>query len=227
MLILEILKPVAALLSLLNYKRDRLRLSKLINKGLKVGKNVYIMEDVEFDLNYPFLIEIGDNCRISKDVRILAHDATTFRDLGITKIAKVKILDGTFIGERTIILPGVTIGPRALIAAGSVVNRDIGEGKIAAGNPARPYGNYVDLINNYREPAKKGIIIKKEDIESGIVSSDDIKRIFEKESLAFIQGVPSHDPYYVNVNIDEIRKNAINAYNEWFSLDNGNDENQL
>lgn len=77
------------------------------------------MEDVEFNLDYPFLIEIGDNCRLSKGVRILAHDATTFRDLGVTRIAPVKILESTFIGERAIILPGVAIGPRTLIAAAS------------------------------------------------------------------------------------------------------------
>ena len=109
MSILKLLRPIGAFFSLIRDKADRLRLNKLISQGLKVGKNVYIMEDVEFDLNYPFLIQIGDNCRISKDVRILAHDATTFREIGITRLASVKILEGTFIGERAIILPGVTI----------------------------------------------------------------------------------------------------------------------
>ncbi len=213
MLILKILKPVAALLSLLNYKRDRLRLSKLINQGLKVGKNVYIMEDVEFDLNYPFLIEIGDNCRVSKDVRILAHDATTFRDLGITRIAPVKILEGTFIGERVIILPGVTIGPRALIAAGSVVNRDVAEGKAIAGNPARPYSNYSDLLKKYSEIAQSSKVFSKKDIESELVTPEALFDEVEKNKIAFIRGVPTEDPYYINSDMNLLRKTAMKAFN--------------
>ena len=67
-----------------------------------------------------------------------------FRQFGVTRVSKVRILEGTFIGARAIILPGVTIGPNALIAAGSVVNRDIGEDMCAAGNPARPYGKFSE-----------------------------------------------------------------------------------
>lgn len=211
---LKFLNPFGRLISFINYKVDRLRLNKLIDRGLKVGKNVYIIEQFDFDLVYPFLIEIGDNCRISKGVRILAHDATTFRDLGITRIAPVKILEGTFIGERAIILPGVTIGPRALIAAGSVVNRDIGEGKAAAGNPARPYGNYSDLLRKYREIAMTSTVFKKEDIENGKVTPEDIITTLQKKSVAFIRGMPQQDPYYINADIDELRTKALRVHEE-------------
>jgi len=214
MSILKLLKPVAALLSYVNYKRDRLRLEKLMGQGLKVGKNVYIMEEVEFDLGYPHLIEIGDNCRIAKGVRFLSHDATTFRDLGVTRLAQVKILEGTWIGERVIILPGVTLGPRALIAAGSVVNRDIGEDKVAAGNPARPYGSFSELLNKYRDMAVSGTVFKKEEIESGIITKKDIIEELERSSTVFIRGVPKEDPYYINADFNEMRENALYLYNE-------------
>jgi maltose O-acetyltransferase len=212
MLILKLLKPISSLISYYNYKYDRLRLAERVKRGLKVGKNVYISEHVEFDIVYPFLIEIGDNCRISKDVRILAHDATTFRELGVTRVAPVKILDGTFIGERVIILPGVTLGPNAMIAAGSVVNRDITEDKLAAGNPARPYGNYSELLQKYFEIARSSNIFNNSDIESGAVSADMIRKAIEKNSLAFTHGVPISDPYYVNTDMDALRKNAVQAY---------------
>ena len=110
-MIIYFLKKFNRLINYIAFKRDRLQLNNLMKRGLKVGKNVYIFENVEFDLGYPYLIEIGDNCRIAKNVLILAHDATTFKDLGVTRIAPVKILEGSFIGQNAIILPGVTIGP--------------------------------------------------------------------------------------------------------------------
>jgi len=212
MLLLKLLKPIGAAVSYVNCKVDRLRLAKLISRGLKVGSNVYIMQDVEFDLGYPYLIEIGDNCRISKGVRILAHDATVFRDLGVTRLAPVRILEGTFIGERAIILPGVTIGPRALIAAGSFVNRDVGEGAMVAGNPARPYGKYADMREKYRKLVASGTVMKKEDMEQGTVTPDEIVGLLREQPVAFVRGVPSKDPYYVNATYDEMRDDAVRAY---------------
>lgn len=218
MSVVQLLRPIGALVSFIRYKADRIRLKKLISRGLKVGKNVYIMEDVEFDFHYPFLIEIGDNCRIAKGVRILSHDATTFRQLGVTRIAQVKMLEGTFIGERAIILPGVTIGPRALIAAGSVVNRDIGEERAAAGNPARPYGKYSELISKYKEIARSATIFSADDIEKGTTTQEDLIRALEKDPTAFIRGIPSEDPFYINTNFAEMGENALRAYNRLESL---------
>jgi len=214
MLIVKLLKPIGALVSYIHYKTNRLRLAKLMDKGLKIGKNVYIMDDVEFDGEYPFLIEIGDNCRIGRGVRILTHDATTFRDLGVTRLAPVRILEGTFIGERTIILPGVTIGPRALIGAGSMVNRDIGEDKAAAGNPARPYGTFSDLLKKYRELASSGIVFNEEDVEKGVVTTREINTTLKDNPRAFIRGVPSKDPYYINTDMEELRRKAHQNYDE-------------
>lgn len=208
MIIINLLKPIASLISNFKYKADRLRLKKRIMDGLKIGKNVYIMLDVEFDVNYPFLIEIGDNCRISKGVRILSHDATTFRKLGITRLAPVRILEGTFIGEKAIILPGVTIGPRALIAAGSVVNRDIGEDKAAAGNPARPYGSYSELVEKYAVKAKSSAIFNKIEFERGNIGLKKIKRSIDADGVAFVSGVPQKDPYYINTDMEDMRKKA-------------------
>jgi acetyltransferase-like isoleucine patch superfamily enzyme len=49
----------------------------------------------------------------------------------------VVIRDGAFIGAHTIVLKGVTIGERSVVGAGSVVTKDIPDGEIWAGNPAR------------------------------------------------------------------------------------------
>jgi len=213
-MLIKILSPIGVIISRSKDYIDRLRLKKLMEKGLKIGNNVYINKGVKFDYVYPFLIEIEDNCRISNDVRILAHDATTFRDLGITRIAPVKILEGSFIGENVTILPGVTIGPRALIAAGSVVNRDIGEDKTAAGNPARPYGKFSDLLNKYVEIAQAGTVFSKRDIEENKVTPEKINSVVCEKGVAFIQGTPTEDKFYVNAEFSKMRDNANKVYFE-------------
>lgn len=52
----------------------------------------------------------------------------------------IRIKDGAWIGAGAILLPGVTIGQRAIIGAGSVVTKDVPDYAIVAGNPARPIG---------------------------------------------------------------------------------------
>jgi acetyltransferase-like isoleucine patch superfamily enzyme len=56
------------------------------------------------------------------------------------RFAPVKIGDDVWIGARAVILPGVTIGSRCVVAAGAVVKSDVPDGTIVAGVPARPVG---------------------------------------------------------------------------------------
>jgi putative colanic acid biosynthesis acetyltransferase WcaF len=51
--------------------------------------------------------------------------------------AKITVGEDAFVGARAFVLPGITIGARAIVGAGSVVTRDIPENVIAAGNPCR------------------------------------------------------------------------------------------
>lgn len=53
--------------------------------------------------------------------------------------------DNCFIGAGTIILPGVTIGPNAIVAAGAVVNSDVPDGMIVGGVPAKVIGTMTDF----------------------------------------------------------------------------------
>jgi len=52
-------------------------------------------------------------------------------------VAKITVGEDAFLGARTFVMPGVSIGRRALIGACSVVTRDIEPNVIAAGNPCR------------------------------------------------------------------------------------------
>lgn len=110
--------------------------SALIKRGLKVGKNFYRHQGCFIDPSHCFLITIGDDVTMSVHVTILAHDASTKKYLGYTKIGQVRIGNNVFIGANVTILPGVTIGDNAVIGAGSVVTKDIPAGTVAAGSPA-------------------------------------------------------------------------------------------
>ncbi len=52
-------------------------IESLIKNGLKLGKDVDIVDIFFFDPSHCFLISIGDNCTICPNVRLIAHDAST------------------------------------------------------------------------------------------------------------------------------------------------------
>lgn len=112
-------------------------LNELTKKGLKVGKNFNMLHGVIIDYSHTWHIEMGDDVTLAPRVHILAHDASTKKRLGYTRIGKVKIGDRVFIGAGSIVLPGVTIGSDVVVGAGSVVIRDIADGQLVAGNPAK------------------------------------------------------------------------------------------
>lgn len=113
------------------------RVSWLVKQGLTVGRNFAMLEDVFIDPSHIWLVAIGHDVTLAPRVQILAHDASTKRHLGRTRIGKVVIGDRVFVGASSIILPGVTIGSDVIIGAGSIVTGDIPGGVVAAGNPAR------------------------------------------------------------------------------------------
>ncbi len=108
-----------------------------IKRGLVVGKNFNMLDEVIIDYSHTWHIEIGDDVTLAPRVHILAHDASTKKHLNYTRIGKVKIGNRVFVGAGSIILPGVTIGNNVIVGAGSIVSRDIPNGHVVAGNPAR------------------------------------------------------------------------------------------
>jgi acetyltransferase-like isoleucine patch superfamily enzyme len=70
----------------------------------------------------------------------------------------IEVMDNVFIGANSIIMPNVRIGPNAIVAAGSVVTKDVGEGVIVAGVTAR----VIEKINDiYLKRAQESISQKK------------------------------------------------------------------
>lgn len=107
---------------------------KLRSNGMLIGENVGLV-NCTLDSLFPFLIEIGSNVLITH-ATILAHDASPVVFGQHSRAGRIRILDRCFIGAGAVILPGVTIGPDAIVGANAVVSRDVPPNSIVAGNPA-------------------------------------------------------------------------------------------
>ena len=80
-------------------------------------------------------IEIGARATVAQEA-YLSTGSHDFSQSGMPLVtARIKIGDDAFVGARAFVMPGVTIGARAVIGACSVVTKDVPDGVIAAGNP--------------------------------------------------------------------------------------------
>jgi acetyltransferase-like isoleucine patch superfamily enzyme len=117
--------------------------SSFIFGDVKVGFETWIGPFTLLDGSGGGLI-IGDHCSISAGVHIYTHDTVLWAVSGGVQQARksaVKIGSNTYIGAQSVIVAGVTIGERCVIAANSLVNRDVPEGTIVGGTPARTLGH--------------------------------------------------------------------------------------
>lgn len=109
--------------------------------GVRIGRNSRIGRNCTIDARSP--LTIGDNVALSPEVMILAgtHDVNDpkFADSEVGPWA-VAIEDHVWIGTRAMIMPGVTVGRGAVVAAGAVVTKDVPPLTIVAGVPAKPIG---------------------------------------------------------------------------------------
>ena len=127
---------------------------KLKNAGLSVGRNFIFQRGCIIDPAFCFLITIGNNVTLAPNVHILAHDASIKRHLNCSKIGLVEIGDNTFLGASTIVLPGVKIGKNCIVGAGSVVTKNIPEGTVVAGSPARKIGSTIKYLQKHKRALK-------------------------------------------------------------------------
>ena len=110
--------------------------SEARRRGVTIGRNSRINRNCTLDIRCG--LTIGDDVSISPEVMILtlSHDYNDprFSDLDA---GPVTIEDHVWIGSRALVLPGVTVGRGAVVAAGSVVTKDVAPMTVVAGVPAK------------------------------------------------------------------------------------------
>ena len=136
-------------IKMMNQKHYQQYLRKL---GVVIGANCEIYKSAVFGTE-PYLIEIGSNVRITRNVNFITHDGGLWvlRNLGMVsknadKYGRIVIGDNCNIGWNATIMPGVTIGENCVIAAGAVVTKDVPPNSIVGGVPAR----MIEDIETYR-----------------------------------------------------------------------------
>ncbi|MBP3763138.1 MAG: acyltransferase [Bacteroidales bacterium] len=120
--------------------------------GVKIGKHCFISTR-EWS-NEPYLITIGDNVQVTRCVSIHTHgggNSIRKEHPDFDVFGKVVIEDWAYIGAYSHIMPGVTIGEGALVAAGSIVTKSVAPHTVVGGNPAR----VIRTTEEYYEENKK------------------------------------------------------------------------
>lgn len=133
---------------------------------LIIGKNFYIGRDSQIETD----VVIGDNCIFANKVALVGRHDHNYQQIGVpTRLAEqirdnsyswkglnqiTVIGDDVWVGYGSIILSGVKIGDGAIIAAGSVVTKDVEPYSIYGGNPAKKIGDRFNTKEDLEEHIK-------------------------------------------------------------------------
>lgn len=163
-IVFYILKYILWIISLINHRTYMFLYTRLLRFfGMKCSKNVkYIGYSVVFDdIN---LIELSSDVVVSDNSHFLTHDysiSVSLRIKGIKKEGQWKrpifVGKNTFIGKKSIIMPGSKIGDNVIVGAGSVVRGTLDSNYIYAGNPIQKLMS-IDDYNMRVEKFKNEIL---------------------------------------------------------------------
>ena len=147
----RLLKPAYRLRTWVFRARQQRRWEELRALGMYIGEDVLLPASTWIDVSHCNLIHIGDHTGFGEDCMILAHDAQMDEYLDAARIGRVVIHPSCHIGARSVILPGIEMGPRTLVGAGSVVARTLPANSVCAGNPATVLGSLDDYLQRHKE----------------------------------------------------------------------------
>lgn len=130
---------------------------------IEIGDHTFINYGSSISARH--FVKIGAHCHLGHYTFVMDNDQHhVVRHMELPQSAAVIIEDHVWIGAKAVILPGVRIGSRAVIGAGSVVTKDIPPQCIAAGNPAR----VLRYLTEIDEPPNPGRPMPPSERYSGI-----------------------------------------------------------
>ena len=139
--------------------------SKLVqdkdNAKIIIGNNCYIGSNISILAGAK--VQIGNNVLIASNVLITSENHGIDPESEISYmnqqlvIKPVVIKDGSWIGEKVCIMPGVIIGIKSIVGAGSIVTKSIPDYSIAAGNPAVILKQYNFITHQWEKYEKEKI----------------------------------------------------------------------
>lgn len=130
---------------------------KLHGNFYSIGEKCSIL--IETNFTDPSYVRIGNNVHFS-NCALIGHDGSIAMlneafNTKLDSVGKIDIKDNVFIGYQAVVLPGVTIGPNSIVAAGAVVTKDVKEGEIVAGVPAHCIGLVDELVDKLQSKTER------------------------------------------------------------------------
>lgn len=123
---------------------SKVRLSALKSSGMAVGEGTHLAMGLVVIDAYTNNVSIGERCSIGAYVTLMSatgpDNSVLQHHPGIQKAIRTEAIvigDDCWIGSGVIVMPGVTIGNKAVVGAGAVVTKDIQEREVVTGIPAR------------------------------------------------------------------------------------------
>lgn len=149
----------------------RSKLLKKWNYFYEMGENVHFQpRKPPADPKY---IKLHDNIAIASNVGFITHDIihkvlNHLPDQDVqfqSHLGCIEIMDNVFVGAGTRIMPNVRIGPNVIVAAGSIITKDVPPGVVVGGCPAKVIGSFDDLVK------------KRSEESAGIKETNRLKRV--------------------------------------------------
>ena len=121
------------------------------NSGIKIGERCRIYTFVQS--NEPSMISIGNDVTISSEVAFVTYDNSILKvlDPKTDVVGKITVGDNCFIGQRSILMLGVSLGENCIVGAGAVVTRSVPPHTVVAGNPARKICATEEMAEKYKD----------------------------------------------------------------------------
>ena len=157
-----------------------------IELGVSIGEDNFL-PDKHCWSSEPYLITIGSHCQITTGVRFFTHgggQAVRDRYPNFDTFGKIVVGDWVYIGNNSLIMPGVTIENNVLVAAGSVVTKSIPSGMVVGGNPARIICTIEEYLANnlqYNINTKNLDLARKKEILLSLDESKFIQKSYLKK----------------------------------------------
>lgn len=129
---------------------DIMRMRK---SGISIGERCRIYTFLQS--HEPSMISIGNDVTISSEVAFVTHDNSILKVLDpmTDVVGRITVGDNCFIGQRSMLMLGVTLGECCVVGAGAVVTHSFPAHSVIAGNPARIICTTEQMAEKYKDYA--------------------------------------------------------------------------
>ena len=186
-----------AILDLASGWRNKVETARLVRRwerlramGMHIGQGVNLPVSTWVDTSNCYAISIGDWCGFGEQCVILAHDAQMDEFLDAGLVGKVTIHESCHFGCRTVILPGVEVGPRTIVGANAVVAKSLPPETVCAGVPAKVICGLDEYLERHQAALATGRQFPWSNYNIDILTSERRAEIMDalREGPAYVTG---------------------------------------